>query len=208
MEKIDYKKDFRQFFSASAKSPTVVEVSEFQYLMTDGEGEPNTSPGFQKAIQTLYGVIFTLKMSWKFKKLEKPPGYVDFTVPPLEGLWWMKDGSDFDMNRKADWRWRLMLMTPDFFSNKILDEVIANLREKRGEDQVVNCRLERWEEGLCVQIMHVGPYGAEGPTLEKLHTFAKEKGYTLQGKHHEIYLGDPRRTSPEKLKTILRQPVV
>ena len=207
MEKFDFKKAFKHLFTASATKPAIIQVPDCQYLMVDGKGNPNGNPAFEQAMQTLYGVMYTLKMGWKFEKIERPHGYVDFTVPPPEALWWMADGGEFDMNRKADWRWAQMMILPDFFTQKMVDEAAAAVREKKGQDAIAPYRFERWEEGTCVQVLHVGPYTAEGPTIEKMHGFAAENGYELHGKHHEIYLNDPRRVAPEKIKTILRQAV-
>ena len=207
MEKIDFKKAFKHLFSPSATKPTIVDVPECQYLMVDGEGDPNENPQFEQAMQTLYSILYSLKMGWKFEKLERPHGYVDFTVAPPEAQWWMKDGAGFDMTRPADWRWTLMIMTPDFVTQKMVDEAAVSVREKKGVAAIASYRFGRWEEGCCVQMMHLGPYDAEGPALEKMHRFAAESGYELHGNHHEVYLNDPRRVAPEKIKTILRQPV-
>lgn len=207
MDQLDFKKSFKHLFSAPNSKAVLIDVPECQHLMVDGAGDPNNNPSFERAMQTLYGILYSLKMGWKFGKSEQPQGYVDFTVAPPEALWWMADGGDFDMSRKQDWRWTQMIMTPDFVSKKMVDAAAEELRRKKGKDAVAPYRLERWKEGWCVQITHLGPYEAEAPTIEKMHSFAREQGYTLHGKHHEIYLNDPRRTAPEKIKTILRQPV-
>ncbi len=208
MEKIDFKKIYKPVYTALATKPAIIHVPELAFIMVDGEGNPNDNPRFDQAMQTLYGIAYTLKMGWKFEKIERPDGYVDFSVPPPEALWWMADGGDFDMERKGDWRWTMLLAVPDFFNKNMVDDAATSIRLKKGENALAPYRLERWEEGPCVQIMHLGPYDAEAPTIEKMHRFAKENGYSLHGKHHEIYLNDPRRTAPDKIKTILRQPVV
>lgn len=207
MEKIDFKKAFKHLFSASATKPAIIQVPECKFLMVDGAGDPNGNPEFERAMQTLYGIIYTLKMGWKFEKITRPRGYADFTAPPPEALWWMADGSTFDVTRKANWRWTQLMMTPDFMTAEMANLAADEVRSKKGEDAIAPFRLERWEEGACVQIMHLGPYDAERPTIEKMHSFARGQGYELHGKHHEIYLSDPRRVAPEKVKTILRQPV-
>ncbi len=207
MEKFDFKKAFKHLFSASAKKPSIVEVPECQYIMIDGAGHPQGNSAFEKAMQTVYSIMYTLKMGWKFEKYERPYGYVDFTVPPPEALWWMADGSQMDLLRKSEWRWTLLMMLPDFFTKKMLDDGAEAVREKKGADAIAPYRFERWEEGTCVQMMHVGPYAAEEVTLEKMDSLTTAEGFKMEGKHHEIYLSDPGRTAPEKLKTILRQPV-
>jgi hypothetical protein len=202
MEKMDLRKKFALLYKASAKKPALVEVPALNFLMADGAGDPNPSPSFQKAIQGLYGLSYTLKFGFKMRK------GIDWTVMGLEGLWWADDMSAFPAGRKDEWKWTLMIMQPDAVTAAALDEAREELKrrhpEAAGPERV---RLERFEEGAAVQILHVGPYGEEGPTIEKLHAFAHESGFTVAGKHHEIYMSDPRRTAPEKLKTILRHPV-
>jgi hypothetical protein len=207
MDQLDFKKALKHLFSASANKAAIVEVPECQYLMVDGEGDPKNNPHFSQAMQTLYGILYGLKMGWKFEKLERPHGYVDFTVAPPEALWWMADGGVFDIAQRSDWRWTQLIMMPDFATKEMVYAVAAEVRHKKGEASIAPYRFERWEEGTCVQIMHLGTYDAEAPALEKMHRFAKENGYEMHGKHHEIYLSDPRRTAPEKIKTILRHPV-
>lgn len=199
MDKIDFKKELKYLYSPSAKEPALVEVPEMKFLMVDGQGDPGTSAAFQAAMEMLYGLSYTLKFTMKKKGK-------DWTVPPLEGLWWMEGIDGFDMNRRDEWKWTLMVMQPEFITEAQVEQARKELAEKRGEP-AVKARFGSLREGLCVQLMHVGPYSAEGPTIQRLHLFAQEQGYRLRGKHHEIYLGDPRRTAPEKLKTVLRHPV-
>jgi hypothetical protein len=199
MEKIDFKKTLKHLYSASAKQPALVEVPEMKFLWVDGRGDPATSASFQSAMELLYGLSYTLKFA--LKKRGK-----DYSIPPLEGLWWMEGIEGFDMNRRGDWHWSLMVMQPDFITTELLAQARREVAAKRGESPHA-VRFEPFHEGLCAQILHVGPYSTEGPTIEKLHRFVEVQGYLLRGRHHEIYLGDPRRSAPEKLKTLVRHPV-
>jgi hypothetical protein len=199
MEKIDFKKTLKHLYSASAKEPALVEVPEMKFLWVDGHGDPNTSALFQSAADLLYGLAYTLKFALKKKGKE-------YTIPPLEGLWWMEGIEGFDVNRREEWRWSLMIMQPDFVTAELVAQARRELAGKRGEPSV-EARFEPFHEGLSVQILHVGPYASEGPTIENLHRFTETQGYRLHGRHHEIYLGDPRRSAPEKLKTLIRHPV-
>ena len=189
-------------YSASKKEVTVVEVPEINYLMVDGKGDPNTEKSFQEAIEALYGLSFILKF-----KAKKGPLATDYVVMPLQGLWWAEDMEAFTLDRKGEWLWTLMIMQPDFISSELLIDAKEELKKKKDPAALDKVRLETYHEGLSAQILHVGPYAKEGPTVKKLNDFIKDNGYILHGKHHEIYLSDARRTSPEKLKTILRQPM-
>lgn len=205
MEKVDFKKELKQMFQPSAKSVEIINVPEFGFLMVDGLGNPNDSAEFQDAVQALYSVSFTIKMMPKTGAV--PDGYFEYVVPPLEGLWWIDGSTQFDFNSKDNWRWTLMIMQPNFVSKGLVKSVVEKLTDKKPSPALSKVRFERFCEGLAVQIMHIGPYAEEAPTVEKLHNFAQTNGYELCGKHHEIYLGDPRRTQPHKLKTVIRQPV-
>lgn len=206
METIDLKKQYKHLYQPSAKAPTLVEVPEFQFLTFEGQiepgHEPGTSPSFAEAVETLYAAAYTIKFAYK-KRAENP---IDYPVMALEGLWWV-EGGEFDFNRKDKWRWKLMIMTPDIVTPDAFQAALQQLRKKRPELNLEGLCLERFAEGLCVQMLHVGPYAEEPRTLEKMQAFAAEQGYEYHGRHHEIYLGDPRRAQPEKLKTILRHPV-
>jgi len=207
MQKIDLRKELKHLYRPSAKRVEVVEVPEFQFAMIDGRIEPGAEPGtsqaFQEALQALYGVSYTLKFMSKSRK-ETP---IDYTVMPLEGLWWTETG-EFDFDKKDEWQWTAMIMQPDHITPEMFAEAIEQVRKKRGDNPALaKLRLERFHEGLCMQIMHIGPYAEEPRTVEKMAAFARENGYRLRGKHHEIYLGDPRRARPENLKTILRYPI-
>ena len=202
MTKVDFKKSLKEFYSAKGEAK-LVEVPAMKYLQVDGVGDPNTSKDFQNAIECLYGIAYTLKFEMK---KDQPDGYFEFVVPPLEALWWM-DPSPFDPDAKDKWQWTVMLMQADFVTAEMIESTKKTLAAKKPELDLSNVRYGVIEEGLSAQIMHIGPYAEEGPTIEKLHAFVEDQGYTLRDKHHEIYMSDPRRVAPEKLKTILRHPV-
>ena len=202
MSKIDFKKELRELYNPPGKF-VIVEVPDMQFLMLDGHGDPNVAQEYQDALEALYSVAYKLKFMSK-KQLGK-----DYVVPPLEGLWWADDMENFTSARdKSQWDWTMMIMSPEWISSEMFAEAIEQVHEGKNPIALNKVRLERYQEGVCVQIMHVGSYDDEGPVLMKLHRdFIPENGYNENGKHHEIYLGDPRRVAPEKLKTILRQPV-
>lgn len=190
---------------APPKRPVMVDVPVLNFLMIDGHGDPNLSQDYKDAVEALYALSYTLKFM-----LKKEEG-LQYRVGPLEGLWWAEDMVEFSMERKANWDWTMMIAQPD----AVTPEHVARAREQAGRKKplpaLAKVRLESFEEGRCAQVLYVGPYSAEGPTIAALHAFIREQGYEFDGrkqKHHEIYLGDPRRTAPEKLKTIIRQPVV
>lgn len=207
MRELNLRQELKYLYAPSAKKVEVVTVPRFQFAMLDGEIEPGyapaESPAFQEALQALYGVSFTLKFMSKLRQ-DDP---VDYPVMALEGLWWV-EGGEFDITRPENWRWTLMMLQPEHITSEMFQEALRQLRQKKGDQPAfARLRLEAFEEGLCMQIMHVGPYATEPATIARLHAFAHEQGYQLHGKHHEIYLGDPRRSAPDKLKTILRQPI-
>jgi hypothetical protein len=210
MKKIDYKKDFKQLYSPP-REPVIVTVPKMKYLMVTGAGSPESKKHhvpFQQAIQALYGIAYTIKFTLKFSK--KGPEY---TIPPLDGLWWMKGKNDFDLKRPADWRWQLMIAQPDHITVQHIKDAINTITERAKKKKEIpstflkKIKLITWNEGLCVQIMHIGPYDKEKPNIDKIHVFAKAEGYKLHGLHHEIYIGDPRKMQPSKLKTVIRQPI-
>ncbi len=180
----------------------VVEVPPIKFIMVDGEGNPNTSEQFQAAMQGLYSLAYTLKFS-----LKKADPDRDFRVGPLEGLWWMDDMREFSLETKGSWKWTVMMPLPDHVTPAEVASAREEIKRKKGADVAAGVRFETFAEGLSAQIMHIGPYAAEAPTMEKLHNFIREQGYVFAGKHHEIYMGDPRTAKPENLKTIIRQPV-
>lgn len=206
MKKLDLRKELRHLYNPSAKMVDVVNVPKFTFLMLNGKirtGETiEKSQEFQNAIQALYGASYTLKFTSKLRK--KNP--IDYPVMALEGLWWTASG-EFDFSKKEDWRWTMMILQPKHITEQMLQDALKRLRERRDNPSLSKLRLEVFHEGLSMQIMHVGPYSEEPRTIERMKSFAQENGYNLRGKHHEIYLGDPRRAKPEKLRTVLRHPM-
>jgi len=203
MEKLELKKTLKFLYDAKPE-PRMIEVPPLQFLMVDGSGDPNTSAEYQNAVQALYTVGYTLKFKAK-KELA-----IDYPVMALEGLWWAEDMHDFSVARKADWKWTMMLSTPDFVSPSLVEAAIAEAGRKKPAGDLSRLHFATFAEGLAGQIMHIGPYAAEAPTIQRLHDFIHGQGHTFDGlaqKHHEIYLSDPRRAAPDKLKTIIRQPV-
>ncbi|MFB3776142.1 MAG: GyrI-like domain-containing protein [Bryobacteraceae bacterium] len=201
MGKIDLKKQWKSLYTASAKKPALIEVPKIKYLMIDGSGDPNLNPRFQEAFQALYGVAYTLKFS-----LKMGPEKIDYPIMPPSGLWWT-DAEPFDMANRSSWKWTLMIPQPDCITAAMVRQAKKTVREKKALALADEVRLEAYREGTAVQIMHLGPYSEEPPTIQKLHQFAADSGYSLNGKHHEIYFSDPRRTKPERMRTLLRQPV-
>ena len=201
MSKVDFKKTLKQFYIPS-KEFVIVDVPEMLFVMVDGHGDPNTAQEYQDAVEALYSVAYKMKFISK-KTLEK-----DYIVPPLEGLWWAEDMATFSNREKSEWDWTMMIMTPEWISVEIFDEAIKQVRKAKDPASLDQVCLERYHEGLSVQIMHIGSYDDEGPVLAQMHSdFIPNNGFVENGKHHEIYLSDPRRVAPEKLKTVLRQPV-
>lgn len=209
--KLDLKKQLKHLYLPSAKEVVVVDVPEMQFAVIDGQMEPDTMPGdspeFAAAIGALYGISYTLK----FVSKKRPVDPIDYTVMTLEGLWTTPSGG-FDYRETGQWLWTLMIMQPDHISREMFDEAQAQLRAKRLKDGegvggIERVRLERFTEGLSVQCMHIGPYIDEPRTLQRMEDFAKAHGYAYRGRHHEIYLGDPRTAKPENLKTVLRHAV-
>ncbi|MDN3681943.1 GyrI-like domain-containing protein [Vibrio tapetis subsp. quintayensis] len=200
MSKIDFKKELKHLYRPSAKNEVAVDVPEMNFLMIDGLGEPG-SESFGIAIEALYSVSYTLKFM-----IKKGDIAVDYGVLPLEGLWWADDMADFIADNKANWKWTLMIMQPSYITKALVGEAIEQVRTKKKLASVDKLRFEAFTEGSCAQTMHIGPFSEEGPTVERVHRFIESNGNQLAGKHHEIYLSDFRRTKPENLKTIIRQP--
>jgi len=201
MSKVDFKKTLKQFY-IPPREFVIVDVPDMQFVMVDGHGDPNTAQEYKDAIEALYAVAYKMKFISK-KTLER-----DYTVPPLEGLWWAEDMTTFLTGEKSQWDWTMMIMTPEWISVEIFDEAVKQVRQAKDPASLDQVRLERYQEGLSVQIMHIGSYDDEGPVLAQMHSdFIPDSGLIENGKHHEIYLSDPRRAVPEKMKTVLRQPV-
>jgi len=197
--KLDLRKEMKKYYQPPVGEVVAVRVPKMRFIMVEGKGAPEGS-SFQKAIQTLYGLAFTIKFGAK-----KTLG-VDFPVMPLEGLWWTKGGG-FDPKRREDWLWTLMIMQPKLVTKGMFAKAKEELKRKKGPSALEPASLELFDEGLCVQATHVGPYSTEAETIARLEAFAKEKGYSMTGKHHEVYLGDPRRAAPSKLRTVIRHPI-
>ena len=204
-KKIDLKKQYRELYSASFKKVALVDVPEQNILSIDGKGDPNTSRAFQEGVEALFPVAFKTKFLAK-KELAR-----DYVVMPLEGLWWADDMSDFTTANRDNWQWKIFIVQPDFITSHIIEAARVEVQQKKILPALEKLCFETLHEGTSVQILHVGPYTEEGPTIDRLHAFAREKNCSFDGfvqKHHEIYLSDMRRTVPEKLRTILRQPVI
>jgi hypothetical protein len=202
MSKVDFKKAYRELYSPPKKF-VIVDVPEMQFLMVDGHGDPNVSQEYQAAVEALYAVAYKIKFISK-KQLGR-----DYVVPPLEGLWWAEDMDAFTLSRdKSQWDWTMMIMTPGWITAEQFADALDLVRKGKNPAALDKVRLESYHEGLAIQIMHIGSYDDEGPTLMEMHReFIPGNGYVENGKHHEIYLNDPRRVAAEKLKTVLRQPI-
>ncbi|MFX0034523.1 MAG: GyrI-like domain-containing protein [Candidatus Hermodarchaeota archaeon] len=204
--KVDFKKSMNDFYQPNSKEVVVINVPEMQFLMIDGIGSPGDSEEYLDALAVLYPVAF------KIKFLSKTKGK-DYVVPPLEGLWWADKMEDFIEGNRDKWKWTMMIMQPDWITLDMINEAIEISKEKKPElkDKLSKLRLEKYKEGKAAQIMHIGPYSEEGPTIEKIHNFIKYNGGSFNGckqKHHEIYLSDPRKANPATMKTVIRQPFI
>jgi hypothetical protein len=200
MIKLDFKKEYKHLYLPSKKEFTVVDVPPIKYLMIDGHGNPNNDPVYAETLQTLYSLAYTLKFALK-------PQGIEYSVAPLEGLWWMPDMSEFNVANKDRWDWTMMIMQPDQVTSELFAQACADVTRKKDLPLVSKARLETYTEGLSVQILYFGAYADEGPTIARMHAFIRDNGYVTNGKHHEVYIGDPRRTAPEKLRTVIRQPI-
>jgi len=198
---VDYKKEWKHLYRPSAKEFEVIDVPPMNFLMIDGHGDPNTEQEYQDAVEALYAVAYKLKfMSKKEKEM-------DYVVPPMEGLWWAENMEEFTTADKSAWDWTMMIMQPEWITQEMFEQALKEVEKKKNPPALSKLRLEAYHEGLAVQILHIGPYDVEAPTIARMHAFIDENGYEPAGKHHEVYLGDPRKVAPEKLKTVLRQPI-
>jgi len=198
--KIDYRRELRELYTAGPRA-ALIDVPALSYAMIDGHGDPNAAAEYSEAVETLYAFSYAAKFAVKHRS------GVDYGVMPLEGLWWVPDMSTFTTAGKSAWNWTMMIVQPAEVTAEIVDQALTKVAANKGADAAARLRVERFNEGLSAQVMHRGPYSSEGPTIAMLHDFIAGAGYELVGKHHEIYLSDPRRTAPERMKTILRQPV-
>jgi hypothetical protein len=201
MEKIDLKKELKSFYNPTAKDVTLIDIPKMNFIMIDGQGAPE-SKQFMQAMLALYPIAYTIKFD------KKKTGGPDFTVMALEGLWWAEDMKVFmpETSDRNKWQWTVMMMQPDFITRRDFENAVKAAKKKKDNPALDNVRFESFTEGKSVQIMHIGPYSAEGPNIQKIHQKIAEIGGKLSGKHHEIYLSDPRRVTPDKMKTVLRQP--
>jgi hypothetical protein len=198
---VDLRRELSQLYT-SPPIPALVDVPPLSYLMIDGRGDPNTAPEYRQAVQALYAVAYTIRFA-----LKRSADPVDAPVMPLEGLWWAPDMATFTIEDKSDWQWTMLILQSEHVTPELTEDARQAAVRKKGLPGIDRVRLERYTEGRAAQVVHRGPYSAEGPTIEGLHRFIAGQGLVLRGKHHEIYLGDPARTAPEKLRTIIRQPV-
>jgi hypothetical protein len=203
MDKVDLTKVYRQLYRPSAEDFELVEVPPLTYLMADGHGDPNTAPAYAEAVEALYALAYRLKFLSK-GELDR-----DYVVPPLEGLWWADDYRSYTTGLdKSKWAWTMMILAPEWITPELVGRAIDEVRRKKAPPALATVRLERYEEGLAAQILHIGSYADEAPALARLHQqWIPQHGYVEHGKHHEIYLSDPRRVEAAKLKTVLRQPI-
>ena len=205
-KKVDYKKDYKDLYLPKTK-PMLIDVPPMNFMMIDGAGDPNQTE-YQQAVGVLYALAFTIKMSKMSGN--QPQDYFEYVVPPLEGLWWIS-GGDFSFGKRDNWLWTSMIRQPEFVTPTVFNWALEECRRKKSELDLSKARFETFTEGLCVQIMHIGPYSNEPKSIALLEDYLELNNLVNQTgserKHHEIYLSDPRKTAPEKLKTVLRLPV-
>ena len=202
MKKIDYKKELRHLYNTSSKAVGIVDVPGMNFLMIDGQGDPNTSQDYGDAVEALYALAYALKFMIKKGELE-----IDFGVMPLEGLWWVDDMSKFSTEDKTNWKWTAMIMQPECITQDLFKAALGQVEKKKKLAALSRIRFAFFSEGKAAQTMHIGSFSEEGPTVARVHEFIQDNGYKLTGKHHEIYLSDIRKAAPEKWKTIIRQPM-
>ncbi|MDP3227202.1 MAG: GyrI-like domain-containing protein [Acidovorax sp.] len=201
MAKIDLKKDLKNLYQPSMRNVVEVDVPTFRFLMVDGAGDPTGSESYVQAVEALFAVSYTAKFMVK-----KGTQAVDYAVMPLEGLWWADDMSAFAANDRAQWKWTMMIMQPPFVTREIIAGAIAEVKRKKSLPAVERLRLEDFTEGRCAQVLHLGPFTEEGPTIQRVHDFIDARA-SRAGKHHEIYLSDIRKAAPERWRTVIRQPM-
>lgn len=209
-KKLDYKKEYKDLYMPK-KKPSIVKVPEMIFISVDGKGDPNTSEEYKEAMEILYGLSYTIKMS----KMDgtQPEGYFEYVVPPLEGLWWFEDENykGGEINNKDEFIWTSLIRLPEFVTEEVFKLAKDKLGKKKPELNLDKAKYLVWEEGLCVQIMHIGSYDNETESIDKLNEYIENEGYITDinnnRKHHEIYLSDPRRCKVENLKTVIRHPI-
>ncbi len=202
MDKVDFKKELGALYRPSTKEVARVDAPKMGVMMVDGKGDPNSSKTYSAAVEALFALSYSIKFEAKNGALA-----IDYGVMPLEGLWWTDNMSKFSIDDKANWKWTMMIMQPDVISGAMVEDAITEVKRKKNLSALADVRFEPFTEGACAQIMHVGPFLEEGPTIERLHRFIAACGRKLAGKHHEIYLSNVRKADAAKWKTILRQPM-
>jgi hypothetical protein len=200
MHTVDLKKELKELYNPSAREVGDLEVPEMTFLTIDGEGDPNSSEVYQGSVEALFSVAYAVKFLVK-----KGPSRIDYGVMPLEGLWWADDMSRFSVDNKSEWKWTMMIMQPAFVTQELIGQALDGVRKKKKLKGLDDLRICAYAEGRSAQILHVGPFADEGPTIERLHRYIASRG-VLTGKHHEIYLSDIRKADPAKWRTIIRQP--
>ncbi|HYD51434.1 MAG TPA: GyrI-like domain-containing protein [Gemmatimonadaceae bacterium] len=203
VQKLDYRKQLRHLYQPSAREVVEVQVPPLAYLMVDGTGDPATSASYVEALGALFAASYAIKFACK-----AAPDGGDYVVMPLEGLWWADDMSVFHTGRRADWRWTMMIAQPPLVTRALVERTLADVARRKSVPGLARLRYEELAEGRAAQIMHLGPYTDEGPTIQRVHEFIERAGCRRTGRHHEIYLSDPRRVDPAKLKTIVRRPML
>jgi hypothetical protein len=198
--KVDFKKTLKQLYNPSKKGFHIIEVPAMYFLMVDGKGDPNNSTEYQLAIDALYSMSYGIKFTLKSQ------GY-DHVIPPLEGLWWMEDMNEFSRENIARWEWTMMIMQPEWVGPETVERVRTDQIKKKGNLLLEKVGYQQYSEGLAVQTLYIGAYADEAPVIAEMHSFIKNNAYHTNGKHHEVYLSDVRKTPVEKLQTILRQPI-
>ena len=201
MTKLDLRKELRHLYAPSAQAAVRVEVPSMHFLMIDGQGDPNTSRAYAEAVEALFTLSYALKFAVKKGDLG-----IDYSVMPLEGLWWADDMSSFETGERSGWRWTMMILQPEFISYEMVEQARTRIAKKKVA-ALPSVRFQMFAEGLAALVMHIGPFSDEGPTIERVHRFIAESGHQLSGKHHEIYLSDIRKADPTRWRTIIRQPM-
>ena len=201
MTKVDFRKELKLLYAPSAKVVVEVDVPRLNFLMVDGAGDPNRSQAYTEAIEALFSVSYAAKFM-----VRKAPGAVDYAVMPLEGLWWADDMTAFTAGDKSAWQWTMMIMQPELVTEQVMTAALEQTRRKKALPGLARLRFEAFTEGHCAQVLHVGPFSAEGPTVERVHRYIDAKS-ARRGRHHEIYLSDIRKADPSRWKTIIRQPM-
>jgi len=211
----DFKKEYKDLYMPKVE-PVIIDVPEFSFIKVDGKGNANTEGGeFYQAVELLYTLSYTIKMS--SKSGNQPQGFFEYVVPPLEGLWWFNDSTDKDFSQKDKYLWTSMIRQPEFVTQEVFDWACKEAARKKPRLDTSKARFQSFTEGLCVQMMHIGPYADEPKTIALMVEFIKENNYQnaigdvrsdgSTKRHHEIYLSDPRKTEPSKMKTVLRHPI-